>query len=352
MGELINTAWAGGVTLAVPQLFTKGVFVHLMLSFLANAAGILSKSLRGVVFTIACVLGELFFVSLWVGWVLYIGDSYPSWEIAMVKSGMNFIYTGVTVILYGFCFYVVPFSAFILWKDKPEQEAEKSEQKPRDWTGMATTAGQILGTAAIIDDLRRDEGTTFNNTIYAYPNTPLGPSHQLPEEVPVEAIYREVPRLGTGQRYLTSGNPDDSNDNDPSQGHGDSPSGTHLPEEGSELDSAIDPKPSKSTWVRHRREKHQDPIMGESEPSAPHLPEEPPVIHIDTSQLRQPPPPKPGKAERLANTSGVVAQAAAVLGKPEIAAAAKSLEVAARTADKVITSRKAKANAKAEDPVL
>lgn len=346
--DLVHAAWASGVSISVPQLFTKGVFVLLMLSFLFNAVGIVTKSLRGVVFTFSGVLGALFFVGLWIGWVLYLGDSYPSWELTVIKQGLNFIYTGVTLVLYGFCFYVIPFSAFILWKDDPEkQETNTEKPPPRDWTGAGATAGKILGGAAILNEAGR-QSVHYNNTIYGYP-TYQGPNYQLPEENVIDAKVREVPRLSAGK--LNDSNDSNAPKDGPVSGPSGIPSGPHTPDK----DSTSDPTDtvsnvSQPTWKAHRRDKPQDPIMGNASPQTT---EEPPVVVINTQMWRQQQQPqKPGKAERLANASGFVAKATAILGKPEVAAAAKGVEIAARTTGRVIKTRQVKAQPTNDDPIM
>jgi hypothetical protein len=150
----INLVWKVGMTISVPSLIVYGAFVLTIIAFPAMAIGIIKRSNHGIVFLVTAAVGVIMFTSMWIGFVKFYSENYPSWDFGPTDTVMSLIYTGVTIILYVVCFYALPIAAVILLPDKKEEApveidtqspTTEPEKKPFNWSWLDTVLGLLAG---------------------------------------------------------------------------------------------------------------------------------------------------------------------------------------------------------------
>lgn len=309
--DIVTVAWAAGVAINTPQLYLKGLFIHLLLCFPILTLSILIKSMRGVGFVFAGFLGAVFFIKGWIAFVEFIGNSYPSFENPATQFGTLALFTGFTVIWWVLCQFVLPLTVLMLWPDfqksgtgtnnpnSPSPHAQSESKNSVNWGGAATTVGTALG---YMMGSGSQSSSSQNNDTIIYGNPPKYPL--LNDPTIVEGKFTDAPN--------TNG---DNLPPDPPSTNTESPANKATPP------------------------RNEDPVINDTGQD---------VIVINTKRPTEPTtPPKAGKLKKAAKVAGITGIVANIVGHPEVGKPAQVIASGLSAADNAKRRKKPR-----EDPSI
>lgn len=128
LGKMVTAAWGVTFTLLIPLISALWQIVMLVIALVAISMSIAGRSIKGVIFAGAEILGWALFLVVYNAIVTLIGDYYPTWEFGPIEAFVNAFYTGAVLITMLACYIGVPWLAAALVPSHPREQPEKEQQ--------------------------------------------------------------------------------------------------------------------------------------------------------------------------------------------------------------------------------
>ena len=129
--ELTTVAWGISFTLVLPLISAFWEIVMLVAAVIAIAMSITGQSIKGVIFTVAQILGWGLFLVMYNTLVSLIGTYYPTWNLSSVAVLTSVFYIGATLFLLLACYIGLPWLAASLAPSRSVEEVREKEEKRR-----------------------------------------------------------------------------------------------------------------------------------------------------------------------------------------------------------------------------